>query len=42
LKNITNYGWQILYFSAKGEIFNALKKDIENNIVKQVKLQGLS
>jgi DNA repair protein SbcC/Rad50 len=42
LKNIIKYGWQIIYFSAKGEIHDALKEDIENNIVKNIKLQGLS
>lgn len=41
LKNITKLGWQVLYFSAKGEIYDALKVDIENDIVNCIKLQGL-
>ncbi|MCG2791047.1 MAG: AAA family ATPase [Actinomycetia bacterium] len=42
LKNITKLGWQVLYFSAKGEIYNGLKMDIENGTVNYIKFQGLS
>jgi peptidoglycan hydrolase CwlO-like protein len=42
LKNITKLGWQVLYFSAKGEIHDALKMDIENGTVNYIKCQGLS
>ncbi len=41
LKNITKLGWQVLYFSAKGEIHDALKMDIENGTVNYIKFQGL-
>jgi DNA repair exonuclease SbcCD ATPase subunit len=41
LKKITKLGWQVLYFSAKGEIYDALKRDIENGTVKYIKFQGL-
>jgi len=41
LKKITKLGWQVLYFSAKGEIYDALKIDIENGTVNYIKFQGL-
>lgn len=41
LKKITKLGWQVLYFSAKGEIHDALKIDIANGTVKYIKFQGL-
>ena len=41
LKNITKLGWQVLYFSAKGEIYDALKVDIVNGSVNYIKFQGL-
>ena len=41
LKKITKLGWQVLYFSAKGEIYDALKIDIENGTVKYIEFQGL-
>jgi DNA repair exonuclease SbcCD ATPase subunit len=41
LKKITKLGWQVLYFSAKGEIHDALKIDIENGIIKYIEFQGL-
>jgi len=41
LKKITKLGWQVLYFSAKGEIYDALKRDIERGTVKYIKFQGL-
>jgi chromosome segregation ATPase len=42
LKNIIQLGWQVLYFSAKGEIHDALKMDIENGTMNYIKCQGLS
>jgi len=41
LKKITKLGWQVLYFSAKGEIYDALKVDIENGTVNYIKFKGL-
>jgi len=41
LKKITKLGWQVLYFSAKGVIYDALKRDIERGTVKYIKFQGL-
>ncbi len=34
LKTISELGWQIIYFSAKGEIRDALDVDIKNGGVK--------
>ncbi|MFW6160539.1 MAG: ATP-binding protein, partial [Acidobacteriota bacterium] len=34
LRQIVNQGWQVLYFSAKGEIKECLKKDIEKTFVR--------
>jgi len=42
LKKISELGWQIVYFSAKGEIKDALKEDIKAGIVKYVEVQGIS
>lgn len=41
LKKITKLEWQVLYFSAKGEIYDALKIDIENGTVNYIKFKGL-
>ena len=41
LKNISKTGWQILYFSAKGEVFNVLNKDIENGKVNYIKVKSI-
>lgn len=41
LKKISESGWQIIYFSAKGEVKEALKKDIENRLINYVKLPGI-
>jgi len=38
----TKLGWQVLYFSAKGEIYDALKRDIERGTVKYIKFQGIT
>jgi len=42
LKNITKLGWQVLYFSSKGEIYDSLKIDIANDSVNFIKVHGLS
>ncbi len=40
LKKISESGWQVMYFSAKGEIKEALKEDIDRGTVNYVELQG--
>ncbi|MGB2805113.1 MAG: hypothetical protein WBD64_09495, partial [Candidatus Zixiibacteriota bacterium] len=42
LRNISQLGWQVLYFSAKDEIKHALKDYIDQGVVKQVEVQGIS
>jgi DNA repair exonuclease SbcCD ATPase subunit len=41
LKRISELGWQIVYFSAKGEVMNILKKDIENGTVNYIEVQSI-
>ena len=41
LKKISELGWQVVYFSAKGEIKDALKKDIKGGTVNYVEVQGI-
>ena len=41
LKSISKNGWQILYFSSKGEIKNLLEKEIENNTVNYIEIQDI-
>lgn len=41
LKKISESGWQVVYFSAKGEIKDALKEDIDNGVVKCVEVQSI-
>jgi uncharacterized protein YhaN len=41
LKNITKLGWQVLYFSAKGEINDVFKGDVDNGTINYIKLQGI-
>ena len=38
LKAIANKGWQILYFSAKGEVMEILRDDIDSNRVNYIPL----
>lgn len=38
LKHISKQGWQIIYLSAKGEVKEALYKDIENKSIKYIPL----
>ena len=41
LKKISELGWQVMYFSAKGEINDALKVDIDCGTINYFKLQGI-
>jgi uncharacterized protein YhaN len=41
LERICELGWQIMYFSAKGEIKDALKEDIKMGTVNYVEVQGI-
>ena len=41
LKNISESGWQILYFSAKGEVINVLNKDIKNGKVNYIEVKSI-
>lgn len=40
LKRISELGWQVIYFSAKGEIKDALEDDIKRGAVNYVEIQG--
>jgi DNA repair exonuclease SbcCD ATPase subunit len=41
LKRISEWGWQVIYFSAKGEIKDVLKKNIDNGAINYVEVQGV-
>jgi exonuclease SbcC len=41
LKKIAELGWQVTYFSAKGEIKDALKEDIKGGAINYVEIQGI-
>lgn len=41
LKKISGLGWQIIYFSAKGEVWNVLKEDIEKGAINYVEIQSI-
>ena len=41
LKKISELGWQVIYFSAKGEIKDALKEDIKARTVNYIEVQGI-
>jgi len=41
LKEISALGWQVMYFSAKGEIKDALKEDIKGGSINYVEVQGI-
>jgi uncharacterized protein YhaN len=41
LKRISELGWQVMYFSAKGEIKDALKEDIKAGTINYVEVQGI-
>lgn len=40
LKRISSLGWQILYFSAKGEVKEALQKDIDSRMVNYIEVKN--
>lgn len=41
LKKISKLGWQVMYFSAKGEIRDALKEDIDRNAINYVEVKSM-
>lgn len=41
LKSISKAGWQIIYFSAKGEVKEALEEDIDAGTVKCIEIPGI-
>jgi len=41
LKKISQLGWQVTYFSAKGEIKDALEKDIQRGAINYVEVRGI-
>ncbi|MDI3543063.1 MAG: repair protein SbcC/Rad50 [Candidatus Atribacteria bacterium] len=41
LKKFAKLGWQVIYFSAKGEIKEALKEDIDRGNINYVELPGI-
>ena len=40
-ERITELGWQVMYFSAKGEIKEALREDIDCGNINYVELPGI-
>jgi DNA repair exonuclease SbcCD ATPase subunit len=42
LKRISELGWQVMYFSAKGEIKDALEEDIRRGTINYIEVQGIS
>ena len=41
LKKISELEWQVMYFSAKGEIKGALEEDIKKGTINYVEVQGI-
>ncbi|MCL0049644.1 hypothetical protein M1N04_00890, partial [Peptococcaceae bacterium] len=41
LRKISESGWQVIYFSAKSEIKDTLKEDIESGVINYVEPQGI-
>jgi len=41
LNKISELGWQVIYFSAKGEIKDTLKEDIEKGDINYIEVQGI-
>jgi uncharacterized protein YhaN len=41
LKKISELGWQVMYFSAKGEIRDVLEEDIKKGAINNVEIQGI-
>lgn len=42
VKNIARAGWQIIYFTAKGEVKDALREDIERGEIRYFEVEGVS
>lgn len=42
LKKISALGWQVMYFSAKGEVRDSLMKDIKNGNVNYIEIPGIT
>jgi uncharacterized protein YhaN len=40
LKKISSSGWQIIYFTAKGEVKETLKEDIDSRMVKYIEVKN--
>ncbi len=40
LKKISSSGWQIIYFTAKGEVKAALKDDIDSRMVNYIEVKS--
>ncbi|GAH34354.1 unnamed protein product, partial [marine sediment metagenome] len=38
---ISESGWQILYFSAKGEVKNVLKKEIKDGSINYIEIKSI-
>jgi len=41
LRKISELGWQVIYFSAKGEVRDALQGDIEEGTINHVEIQSI-
>ncbi len=41
IRKISELGWQVIYFSAKSEINDALKEDVEQGDINYVRIQGI-
>ncbi len=40
LKKISSSGWQIIHFTAKGEVKEALKEDIDSRMVNYIEVKS--
>ena len=41
LMDISMRGWQIIYFSSKGEVKSILEKDIKNGEINYIEIEGM-
>ena len=41
LMKISELGWQVIYFSAKGEVIDNLNKGIKNGLINYIELQDI-
>jgi len=41
IRKVSKLGWQVIYFSAKGEINDALKEDVEQGDINYVRIQSI-